>query len=451
MPLFTRRRLQNMLTEIAPNLGPDKAKDLLSRLDNKRVDQALPAEIELAFIWALLRCGDGEIEPVWWAGKRRPDIYTEALIPGQPSIIEIAAPNDNSISGESNMDGVAQRIIDWANRARPGIGSYLYFRFREEHGYQNGNYFRRRLAPDGYQISTKTKLSLKSWIESGDIERSKLRVLDVGLDVGLDVEIEKTAHKKRRYHNVWSSMPPEAYSIDDNPLYQLLTRKSDQLGDARKGTHRFIFLGDAGSTLINQIGSFGEFDATRRRVSGKDIINHFVQANYDKIEAIIVIAPSRSTLNWTEIGWRTSIFSRPGFSLEANTLDRFVTQLPKPRFEGYQTRSLFRQGAFKPTATGWYLATHFEWNRGDGMKAKISTRNLMDFLAGRKSEAQFRSALGERSGEIPFFKRYLDRGQTIQSVKFESGGIDNDDDFIVFTFCDDPAAQSLRLPDDTEK
>ncbi len=47
MPLFTRRRLQLMLDELYPVLGDAKARDLLNRLEDKRVEQALPAEMEL--------------------------------------------------------------------------------------------------------------------------------------------------------------------------------------------------------------------------------------------------------------------------------------------------------------------------------------------------------------------------------------------------------------------
>lgn len=58
MPIFTRRRLQAMLNDLAPRLDEAKGKDLLRRLENKRVEQALPAEMELALLWGLLQLGD---------------------------------------------------------------------------------------------------------------------------------------------------------------------------------------------------------------------------------------------------------------------------------------------------------------------------------------------------------------------------------------------------------
>jgi hypothetical protein len=81
MPLFIRRRLQLMLDELYPALGDAKARDLLNRLEDKRVEQALPAEMELGLLWAIGQMGELEIEPEWWGGGNRPDAYTEQLVP----------------------------------------------------------------------------------------------------------------------------------------------------------------------------------------------------------------------------------------------------------------------------------------------------------------------------------------------------------------------------------
>ena len=285
MPLFSRRRLQLMLNEITPHLSDSKARDLLNRLENKRIDQVLPAELELAFVWALSRLGPIEVEPEWWADTKRPDVYTESFLPGDPAIVEIAALNDNAISGEEAMDGVALQVCEFADSKQRGLGKHLYFRFREESGYEDGSYFRRRLAPLDYELSKSAKQKINAWIENWRAEGTRLRITEPGLDV----EIEKKPCKQIRYHNTWSSMPPETHSIDDNPLYRALERKLDQLRAARPGLHRFIFLGDVGSTLLNRIGTFGEIDSTRRRVSGREIISHFINKHRERLESISAI------------------------------------------------------------------------------------------------------------------------------------------------------------------
>lgn len=100
MPLFTRRRLQLMLDELYPVLGDAKARDLLNRLEDKRVEQALPAEMELGLLWAIGQMGELEIEPEWWGGGSRPDAYTEQLVPEKPCAIAIAATSDNAIQAK---------------------------------------------------------------------------------------------------------------------------------------------------------------------------------------------------------------------------------------------------------------------------------------------------------------------------------------------------------------
>lgn len=444
MPLFTRRRLQAMLNEISPLLDEKKARDLLARLEKNKVDQALPAEMELAIIWALSLLGDLDIEPEWWGDDKRPDTYTEHLVEGHPAIVEIAAPSDNAISGEEAMDGVAVRIGDLASSFEKGLGDYLYYRFAEESGYEKGKYFRRRLAPVGYELSENARSRIENWVKSGTTYETKLHIVEPHLNV----EVERMPHRQTRWHNIWSTMPPEAHSVEDNPLYKLLTRKLSQLKAARPGTHRFIFLGDAGSTLINGIERIGEHDTTRRRVSGKQILSHFVRSNAHMVDSVVTIAPVRkqTPMGRREIRWKLSVFNRPGFDFDHGPLTAIVDQLPHPRFEGYQARSLFRQGAYKPTARGWSLGMSFRGGMGGPMEVRISSRALMDLLAGRITADQFRREVGERPGEINFFKHWLDSGMTIQGLSYECGGLDEDDDHLVIKLGDDPSARSLRLP-----
>jgi hypothetical protein len=440
MPIFARRRLQHMLDKIS-SLSEEKSRDLLARLENKRVEQALPAEMELALLWALSALGELDIEPIWWADSRRPEAYTEALIPGRAAVIEVAAPNDNDISGEAAMDHVARAIADHASRIRPKIGAFLYFRFREERGYVDGAYFRQRLAPQSYKLTEQAATAICRWIESGEVDRVRLRIKEPGLDV----EVEKMARKQTRYYNVWSSMPPETYSLMDNHLYRLLLSKRDQIKGARPGILRIIFLADAGSTLIKELGKFGEIDATGRRVSGREIILHFL-SNYNDVDAVVAFSPHRraSLRLRDELSWSVAVSKRPGVEIDETAFIRLASMLPKPRFEGEQARSLHRQGAFSPNARGWHMPMQVSWMKTE-TKVRVSARALLDLLAGRMTAEQFRYQLGERRGERNMFQHWLDKGMTLSAVNIESGGTDEDDDYLVLTLNDDPAAGALRL------
>jgi hypothetical protein len=55
MPVFTRRRLQAMLNDLAERVDTTKVRDLVGRLEAKDAEQVLPAEMELALLWVLSR------------------------------------------------------------------------------------------------------------------------------------------------------------------------------------------------------------------------------------------------------------------------------------------------------------------------------------------------------------------------------------------------------------
>jgi hypothetical protein len=449
MPLFARRRLQSMLDEIAPHLDEAKARDIVRRLEDKRVDQVLPAEIELALLWALSRIGEIDIEPEWWGDARRPDAYTEALVLGEPAVVEIAAPNDNAISGEAVMDAIALRFSEAASRLRKGVGEYLYFSFASESGYEDGVYYRRRLTPLDYELTASARGSLERWVRSGEIDNRPLRILEPGLDV----TIQKKPYRQTRFHNTWSSMPPETHSVEDNPLYKLLVRKLAQVKGAPRGTHRFIFLGDAGSTLLRRIGEVGEIDPTRRFVSAKEILSHFVTANAAAIDAVVAIAPARrrNPVGRDDLFWKITAFPRPNFTLDLAPLNALLGYLPRPLLEGYQARSLFRQGMFDPKGPGLYLPPRITTSMRGPVTIRLPARAVLDLLAGRIDAETFRRETGGLAMKTNLFKLWLDQGRTIQGAAFEPGGLDEDDDHLVLTLADDPSARELHVPDTVPK
>lgn len=127
-------------------------------------------------------------------------------------------------------------------------------------------------------------------------------------------------------------------------------------------------------------------------------------------------------------------------------LRRLAAVLPKPRFEGYQARSAFRQSMFSPTARGWWVGMQIKIETQGDVEVRMSARVMLDLLAGRISPEQFRREVGERDGDENWFRLWLDQGKTLSGVTVESGGLDKDDHYLVLRFSDDPAARPLRLP-----
>lgn len=77
---------------------------------------------------------------------------------------------------------------------------------------------------------------------------------------------------------------------------------------------------------------------------------------------------------------------------------------------------------------------------------RLPARALLDLLAGRIDPETFLRETGGLATKKNLFKLWLDQGRTIQGATFESGGLDEDDDYLVLTLADDPSARELHAP-----
>jgi len=437
-----------MLDDLSTYLDQEKARDLVQRLESKKVDQALPSEMELAILWAIANTGDIVVEPEWWGDTRRPDAVSETIVLGTQVAVEIAATTDNSISPEEAMDRVALSITDFCNRLSKGAGYHLYFRFGETTKRIDGRSFRQVLAPSDFQLNEALGMGLREWMREDRFKSQKITLSEPGLLV----EVEWTKPRQTRYHNIWTSLPPQAYSLEENPLFALLRRKADQLRAATTGTVRIIVVADVGSTLLNRMGEIGEGDPGGRNFSAPQIIHHFVQSYSRKIDGVVALSPRKELrMGSSERKWMARGFYTNAGKDACVALAKILEALPLPRFAGYQARSLFRQGCFSPKSMGWYLAISMESklrdkndpDSGRQESVRIPARMFLDLMTGRITEAQFRYLLGERNGEVNFLASSLSKGLTISGAEMAPRNLDEEDDHIILHFSDDPAARSL--------
>ncbi|MHC4053294.1 hypothetical protein [Bradyrhizobium sp. 25ACV] len=441
MAIFTRRRIQAMLDDLSPLLNKEKRSDLVARLNNKRVEQALPAEMELALIWAMRSFDCLDIEPVWWVNGKKPDAYVEGLLPGRPAVVEIASTNDNSISGEQLMDRCSQTIIAHANAVKKGFGEYLYFRFAETVGIERGIRIRGIAAPKSYALSDAAKALIKEWVLSNTEPLPRLRIEENDLCV----EVERKDYKQIRYHNVWTSRPPRVYSETDNPIYNVLSQKLSQIEEAPEGTYRIIFLSEIGSRTLDELAAPFP-NMVERNATAEKIIRRFLFDKKGRVDAVVVFVPKKDYRSFAQEprrSWKITVFSHQEIPGLLEGLRNIEAALPLPRFTGSQARSLFRQGAFAPDASGWYGATTMTSSTRDEITYRMSSRAFQDFLADRITEKQFRHRLGDGEGGSTI-GGFLEQGFVISEISFEKGGLDEDDDTLILRFSKDPAARRFE-------
>lgn len=434
MPIFSRRRLQEMLNDIRPLLAAKKKEaDLLGRLRDKKPEQVLGAEMELALLWGVKQVADIEVEPSLPYSARIPEGYSKTLF-GVPSYIEITTLSDGDLSGEKDMQRAAQKITTFANSVKKGAGNFFHYSFQEVSGWKEGKYFRHRCISSDFDLDDTMLAQLRAWIPTHKVS-DRVRIQNDKIDVIIEVK----PSKQKEGFNYWCTLPPLAYDIVDNPLYKRLKDKEKQLSGVPDNSNKVIFLADAGSNLLRRLT---QKDPLNLYKSGQEIINKFMEES--SIDMIFVFSPKReSSFNpaLESLNWQVSFFSKNNDKVLLGKLNELLILMPAPRFEGYQARSIQKQGAFTPLARGWYLGTEVTTGK-DKLTMKISARALQEYLAGTISQEEFERQIS--SGDKNLFKLWLMQGHTISDAGFEKAGVDEDDDLMVFSFQKDSAASLLE-------
>ncbi|WP_158822442.1 hypothetical protein [Granulicella sp. S156] len=429
-----------MFNELGPWLDLGKAKDLLNRLENVRPNQALPAEYELAITWAVSKIATLEIDKI--SGSRTPDIYSPDLLTTGPMIADVAALDDLSLSGADSMRRACNIINAEADRIVSGSSAYLHFTFGERSGYErsrNGkrSFFRHRLVRRDFQLDEELRSALKSWLTNGQPNQPLVLRNTV---ISVVLERRSYVHPLANY---FCTMPSLAYDLKDNPLYAALRSKSKQLRSAEGGVRRVVILGDAGCGLLRELKTQG---STSDHFTGGQIILKFLD-DYPAIDFVIVISANRDRSNSggkSKRFWRSHAFARPGriSDDDAERLNRILETMLPPQLSGYTAYAWHEQGMCEADAIGNYVPTEMGIG-GERMTLRISARAVQDLIAGKLSFEMFQNRTMGKDNQV---RRELDEGRTITSARFEPQGDDEDDDYLVLEFLDDPAARKLKLP-----
>ena len=435
-----------MLNDLSGNLTHGKSKDLIGRLNQKNDPaQLIGAEIELALVWAIQRRARLEIEPNIGKSRRKPDAFSPDLF-DRPAFIEITTISDEAITGEKKMRRIASKIVEFANTVRRGSGEFLYFDFHEKRYTKDGRLKRDLLVSHDFELDDVIKKDITNWLSS-----SPSSSLDVRNDK-VSVSIVKRDYKQNRLHNFHSTRPPLIDDVNDNPITRTLREKEKQLCMIKNGWLNFwsrklkvVFLVDAGCTLLRDMAGRGLAHHQDNSVEG--VIQEFLLRS--SLDCVCVFSPHRKNkislpFSNKDLAWSVMPFFRPGVNasdMEMNLL-ALAAELPAPRFEGYQARTIQQQGGFQPQGHGWYLGTRMEPSHEGQVTLTISSRLVQEYLAGRITKEEFEHFAFNDSPNL--FESRLRMGWTINHAGVESGGLGEDDDHLVFGFMSDPAASPFK-------
>ena len=420
-----------MLDDVRPGLTAKRVNDLIGRLtDKKRPEQLIGAEMELGLLWGIKQVAQLQVDPSIANSRRVPEAYSEDLF-NAPSYVEVTTISDGKLSGEADMQRAAQKIVEFANTCRKRCGNNFYLSFDEKSFWEGNRYFREHLIAPDFELTDSMKSDIRNWINSPAFEGTPLRLQAETIGV----TITSRGHPQKTGFNFFSPLPPLAYDIEDNPLFAALESKCEQLAAVPRAALKVIFLADGGSRLLRKLS---ERDHLGQHKSGAEIVSHFLRKR--DIDLVCVFSPFRqqalSSYNRHPLQWKVTRFEGRGKRVFSyGNLERLVHTLPIPRFEGYQARDIQKQSGFSPTTRGWYLGTEI----GAGKKVitvKMSARLLQEFLAGRVTPERFHEEVMGKN----LFEKWLNNGYVISDARFESAGVDEDDDYVILEFRRDPAA-----------
>lgn len=434
MPVFSRRRIQQMLDDL---IGVTAPSQFIGRLNDKRFENALPAEAELALVWAASRLGGFESEPKWYSPEGRlPEGISTALFPGHDTVFDVKAVSDRTIPGVVGMRTISAKLVESANKARKGSGKNLSFFFFERSDYRNPKLHRSIHAPPNHVLGEEALATLTAFVRSSPQEGSHIDIVDGELIVR--VTWKPGTHPLFNYR---SSTVNEIFDPDDNYIAAALREKARQLRSPGFAGLKGVLLADIGSATLKKLKGI---DQLGRSASGGQIIQRHLEKPDGGLDFVCVFSPRAETSMWqqTKHFWQVTAFVRNGLQLPLEGLNALAAQLPAPRFDGYELEHLHEQRLFGEQARGWHLGSRMTSNTIDHkMTATFSARALHEFLAGRIDGDRLRENM---IGLTTAFEYQLARGHTIQSARIVPGGIDEDDDLVELTFAPDPAASAFE-------
>jgi hypothetical protein len=219
---------------------------------------------------------------------------------------------------------------------------------------------------------------------------------------------------------------------DDNPLYNALKHKADQLRRGGFPGVRGVIVCDRACQIFHESRNWATY-------SMDEIVGEFFRQN-DSVAFVITLG-IKSAGNGLE--YRPNLFVRelgpPWISGLGRLLKNVLSSLPPPcETPGNALNDLKWNKSTKrtrPYIGGWEL---------QGNRIRMSTREVLDLLAGVLDQKRFCERYEVAGGNI--FSRFRAEGKMISRAEVERRP-EKDEDWIILEFsADDPAVSDFKVP-----
>ncbi len=443
MALFARRIVQRCLDEAAKFTAQDNLHDWVQRL-NKFSDDYVATEWEIVLLWAISKFGAILHEPS--IGGRPIDIVFDGRNGTLRFAADIVAISDQSLHKQNPIWPLREELTRRVTRAGIVSGGFsLQVKEANPIPSKGSGKRRRLLLPPVRQFSSlvfneKFETFICA-IRSNPSVRTSCRVLNSSPLVDLTVFYEPgrkgvgiSSHGSYTCTTV----------IDDNPLYNALKLKAGQLRGSGYDGIRGVFVCDRSSRIFSEKSSWYAY-------SPGDVIREFFRQN-SSISFVVTIALNSST----------SVFGRgPYHDFQAQLFVRDLNERWVQELESLIVQAISTLPPIQQTPEN--AINSMKWNQStlrtkpylggselsigrNRMTIKISSREVLDLLAGKLDHKRFAENHVNQQGGTNIFNLLRNRGAMIEGAGFESRP-EEDDDWIVLRFREgDPAVSPFKEP-----
>ncbi len=440
MAIFSRRILQRIINENARILSREQIARHVDAL-NKASEDSIPFEWEVVLINALTKLGNVVYEPNL-GGQKRIDLHFSSNIePGQSFIGDIATVTDKGYQAENPLkafDNELRRIINKkklnANHFSLDIG-----------GETEGQFKKRKIKlklPSKGKFKKIFNKTFYEFIENIVREPYLPKSFTTHTD---NYDISISYNPMQKYFMCQHPSYTTAYSLTNNPIYNTLKRKTNQIKQTNYEGTIGIFLCDGGSNLLNSSGYAGlDYGAN-------DIIWNFLRQN-SSINFVLTFVVDRAQSWLSSMGIpyiKIELFRNyPTFESVGDRilccLDELSQVLPRPINDVTNAINHLKSSRRKEGLSNY---GGFEMTE---KTAKISSRALLELLAGKVTQEKFLSdhnltPTATHKDAVNFFNLRLGEGRMINDIRLEKSDTE-DDDWIVIQFGDiDPSISSFVM------
>lgn len=412
MAIFSRRILQRIINENARILS---GKQIIQHVDalNGASEDSIAFEWEVVLINALAKLGNVVYEPNL-GGRKRIDLHFSSNFEhGQSFIADIATVTDKGYQAENPLKTFNKELLRIIKKKKLNVNHFSL----DIGGETNGQFKKRKM-----KLKLPSKGNFKEIFNKTFYEFIENIVRERFLPNSFITHTENydiliNYNPMQKYFTCHYPSYTTAYSLTNNPIYNTLKRKTNQIKQTNYEGTIGIFLCDGGSNLLNNSGYAGlDYGAN-------DIIWNFLRQN-SSISFVLTFVVDR-VQEWSSLMGPPYIKAEllknyPTFGSGGNIilscLDELPQMLPMPIDDVTNAINHLKSSRGKEGLSnyGGFVMTE--------KTAKISSRALLELLAGKVTQEKFLSdhhftPTATHKDAVNFFNLRLGEGRIINDIR----------------------------------